>query len=157
MMFHNKFSSFLSCPFFVFFFFFFFFLLLFASFASFAAERERKKSCHQEFLSQKKEKKFFLVSSDLHTHTNANQKRSRKREEEEDKEEVHPQNVSIWRRRRPKRKQQIVSVRSAIQSLPGLVHRPLGVGQRGQNHPTTERVGQIVATRRLGFPDVVQR
>ena len=120
-------------------------------------EREKKELSPRISFSQKKEKKFFLVSSDLHTHTNANQKRSRKREEEEDKEEVHPQNVSIWRRRRPPRKQQIVSVRSAIQSLPGLVHRPLGVGQRGQNHPTTERVGQIVATRRLGFPDVVQR
>jgi hypothetical protein len=112
--------------------------------------------------------KKFLVSSDLHTHTQrTNQKRASRKEEEEEEEdkedkeedkEVHPQNVSIWRRRRrPPRKQQIVSVRSAIQSLPGLVHRPLGVGQRGQNHPTTERVGQIVATRRLGFPDVVQR
>ena len=101
----------------------------FASFASFEAERAVAK----EFLPQKK----FI------THT---QKRSREEEEEE------VQNVSIWRRQR----KQIVFVRSAIQSLPGLVHRPLGVGQRGQNHPTTERVGQIVATRRLGFPDVVQ-
>jgi hypothetical protein len=111
--------------------------------------------------SQKKEKKFFLVSSDLHTHTHKRKSKTllyREEEEEDKEEEVHPQNVSIWRRRRPKRKQQsFVSVRSAIQSLPGLVHRPLGVGQRGQNHPTTERVGQIVATRRLGFPDVVQR
>ena len=130
-------------------------LLLTSSFCFFCS----RKSCHQEFLSQKKEKKFFLVSSDLHTHTDKRKSKTLlyREEEEEDKEEVHPQNVSIWRRRRPKRKQQIVSVRSAIQSLPGLVHRPLGVGQRGQNHPTTERVGQIVATRRLGFPDVVQR
>jgi hypothetical protein len=100
-----------------------------------------------------KEKKFFVSSSDLHTHTLTNQKRSRREEEEEEEEEEVHQNVSIWRRRQRK---QIVFVRSAIQSLPGLVHRPLGVGQRGQNHPTTERVGQIVATRRLGFPDVVQ-
>ena len=129
-------------------------LLLTSSFCFFCS----RKSCHQEFLSQKKEKKFFLVSSDLHTHTDKRKSKTLLyREEEEDKEEVHPQNVSIWRRRRPKRKQSFVSVRSAIQSLPGLVHRPLGVGQRGQNHPTTERVGQIVATRRLGFPDVVQR
>ena len=103
----------------------------FASFASFAAELSPR-----------------ISSSKKIHHTHA-QKRSRREEEEE--EEV--QNVSIWRRQR----QQIVFVRSAIQSLPGLVHRPLGVGQRGQNHLTTERVGQIVATRRLGFPDVVQR
>ena len=123
-------------------------------------QREMKRELSPRIsFSQKKEKKFFLVSSDLHTHTHKRKSKTllyREEEEEDKEEEVHPQNVSIWRRRRPPRKQQIVSVRSAIQSLPGLVHRPLGVGQRGQNHPTTERVGQIVATRRLGFPDVVQ-
>ena len=125
-------------------------------------QREMKRELSPRIsFSQKKEKKFFLVSSDLHTRTHKRKSKTllyREEEEEDKEEEVHPQNVSIWRRRRPKRKQQsFVSVRSAIQSLPGLVHRPLGVGQRGQNHPTTERVGQIVATRRLGFPDVVQR
>ena len=114
-------------------------------------ERERAVTPKNFFLTSHRERKKILrfIIRDLHTHTLANQKRSRREEEE-----VH-QNVSIWRRRQ--RKQSIVFVRSAIQSLPGLVHRPLGVGQRGQNHPTTERVGQIVATRRLGFPDVVQR
>jgi len=118
-------------------------------------EREKKELSPRISFSEKR-KKILRFIRFTHTHGRKS-KTLLYREEEEDKEEVHPQNVSIWRRRRPKRKQQIVSVRSAIQSLPGLVHRPLGVGQRGQNHPTTERVGQIVATRRLGFPDVVQR
>ena len=119
-------------------------------------ERERAVTPKNFFLTSHRERKKILRFIIRFTHTHAHQKRSRREEEEEDKEEeVHPQNVSIWRRRQ--RKQSIVFVRSAIQSLPGLVHRPLGVGQRGQNHPTTERVGQIVATRRLGFPDVVQR
>ena len=120
-------------------------------------EREKKELSPRISFSEKRKKILPRFIRFTHTHKRKSKTLLYREEEEEDKEEVHPQNVSIWRRRRPKRKQQIVSVRSAIQSLPGLVHRPLGVGQRGQNHPTTERVGQIVATRRLGFPDVVQR
>ena len=124
-------------------------------FFCFFCSRERERAVTKNFFLMSHERKKILrfIIRFTHTHTLTNQKRSRREEEEEEEEEEVHQNVSIWRRRQRK---QIVFVRSAIQSLPGLVHRPLGVGQRGQNHPTTERVGQIVATRRLGFPDVVQ-